>query len=52
MDGKDKIKTQSSSFLALNSFEGVSFFSELTRIHPGTHPASPENTAKQNIKIA
>ena len=50
VDEKAKIKTQSSSFLKLDSFEGVSFFSELTKNKPGTHPASPENTAKEKIK--
>jgi hypothetical protein len=43
-EAKTKIKKQSSDFLALNSFEGVSFFPDLTKARPGAHPASPKNT--------
>jgi hypothetical protein len=49
LEAKAKIKTQSSSFLTLDSFGGVSFFSELTRIHPGTHLESPrKDNGKHN----
>ena len=40
-EAKTKIKTQSSSFLALASVEDVSFFSDLTITKPGGHPALP-----------
>jgi hypothetical protein len=48
LQAKAKIKTQSSSFLKLDSFEGVCFFSELTKNKPGTHLASPQNDTKHN----